>query len=234
MVDRFGRRRLVLLLALGGLAATLAYAASGGRAGPDPGGTTLATTDSSTSSTPTVPAIDPAAVAPTDRFVVAPGGSEPVGQGTLRTYTVEVEEGIPFDVAAFAGLVDEILADARGWTATGDVALQHVGPEGAPDLRVRLATPATTDLHCAPLDTHGDLSCRNGADVMINLVRWLDGAPASGMPLAEYRQYVISHEVGHALGHDHVGCPGPGQLAPVMLQQTLGLDGCLPNPWPHP
>jgi hypothetical protein len=157
-----------------------------------------------------------------------------VGRGGLRTYTVEVEEGIPFDVAAFAVLVDEILADPRGWTSAGDVTLQRVGPETEPDMRVRLATPATTDVHCAPLDTHGDVSCRNGADVMINLTRWLEGAAGSGLPLDEYRRYLISHEVGHALGHEHVGCPGPGQLAPVMLQQTLGLEGCLPNPWPYP
>lgn len=234
MVDRFARRRLVLLLALGGLAAAVAYAVSGGRADPDPARSAPRTAGSSTSSPTTAPAVDPTAIAPTDRFVVAPEGSAAIGQGALRTYSVEVEEGIPLDVATFAALVDEILTDERGWTASGVVALQHVGPEAAPDMRVRLATPATTDLHCAPLDTHGDLSCRNGADVMINLVRWLDGASSSGMPLDEYRRYVISHEVGHALGHDHVGCPGPGQVAPVMLQQTLGLDGCLPNPWPYP
>jgi hypothetical protein len=233
MIDRFTRRRMVLLLALSGLAAALAYAVSGGSAGPDPGGAGPSTTTPSTSSTTTA-GIDPTAVVATDRFVVAPGGGLPVGHGSLRTYTVEVEEGIPLDAADFAALVDEILADPRGWTSAGDVALQRVGPASEPDIRVRLATPATTDLHCAPLDTHGDVSCRNGADVMINLTRWLGGAAGSGLPLAEYRQYVISHEVGHALGHDHVGCPGPGQLAPVMLQQTLGLEGCLPNPWPYP
>lgn len=232
MIDRFARRRLVLVLALGGLAAALAYAVSGGSADPDPGRAGPSTTAPSTSST--TPGLDPTAVVATDRFAVAPGGGVPVGSGDLRTYTVEVEEGIPLDVADFAGLVDEILADPRGWTSAGDVALQRVGPEAEPDFRVRLATPATTDVHCAPLDTHGDVSCRNGADVMINLTRWLGGAAGSGLPLDEYRQYLISHEVGHALGHDHVDCPAPGQLAPVMLQQTLGLDGCLPNPWPYP
>jgi hypothetical protein len=96
------------------------------------------------------------------------------------------------------------------------------------------AIPATTDARCAPLETDGEVSCRNGADVMINLRRWLEGAPASELSIRDYRTYVVNHEVGHALGYDHVDCPGPGAVAPVMVQQTLGLGGCLPNPWPHP
>lgn len=230
MAEPYTRRRLVLVAALAativGLVALLADAEQADEAAP---ATTTTGVSSTTSST-----LDVGTIGASDQFSVAPGAGAVVGQGELWTYTVEVEVGVPVDPTDLAALVDSVLADPRGWTADGDVRLQRVGADEEPSFRVRLATPATTDAHCAPLDTYGELSCRNGADVMLNLRRWVEGAAPSEMGLTEYRQYMVSHEVGHALGRDHAECPGPDQLAPVMLQQTLGLDGCRPNPWPFP
>jgi hypothetical protein len=82
------------------------------------------------------------------------------------------------------------------------------------------------------LDTGGETSCRGGDYVMINLRRWLLAVPHFDGDLAGYRQYVVNHEVGHRLGFGHMGCPEPGGPAPAMLQQTLTLEECRPNPWP--
>lgn len=144
------------------------------------------------------------------------------------TYRVEVETDLPFTPAGVARFVEATLADERGWSTRHR--LERV--DGHADLRIVLASPETADSLCAPLDTAGRLSCRNGSDVVLNAWRWAFGADSYAGDLEAYRRYVVNHETGHALGYPHVGCPGTGDLAPVMLQQTKGLEGCKPNPWP--
>lgn len=146
------------------------------------------------------------------------------------SYRVEVERGLPFTAKAFAAAVDRTLQHERSWAARTGRPMVRV--DGDADLRIVLASPDTTDRLCFPLDTQGKVSCRNGEDVVINAMRWARGAPSYGGDVAAYRTYVVNHEVGHGLGHGHVGCPGRGEPAPVMLQQTLGLQGCRANPWP--
>lgn len=166
------------------------------------------------------------------RLTVVPGTSRPVGAGPLRRYAVEVEGGLGVDPAAFARVVERTLADPRSWTGQGGRALQRV--DGEADLRVALVSPGTVDRLCAPLRTNGRFSCAKGDRAVLNVARWQTGASAYAGMLQDYRSYLVNHEVGHVLGAGHTSCPGPGQVAPVMLQQTLGLDGCRPGPWPHP
>jgi hypothetical protein len=79
-------------------------------------------------------------------------------------------------------------------------------------------------------------SCRGSGRVIINLERWRLSVPhfvSAKVPLGLYRTYVVNHEVGHELGHGHERCPRTGRAAPVMMQQTLFLRGCVANPWPY-
>ncbi|MFG1798980.1 DUF3152 domain-containing protein [Micromonospora carbonacea] len=197
------------------------------------------------------------------RFVAAAGGSPVRGAGgPVRRYRVLVERDTGQDADAFAEAVDEALGDPRSWTASGEVRLQRVAGPAAPagpevaadaapsaepasvapgvsapevDFTVYLATPVTSERMCAlgGLRTERYTSCRLPGQVIINLARWMEAVPDYGAPLDAYRTYVVNHEVGHELGELHEACPGPGEPAPVMQQQTYGLDGCVANPWPY-
>jgi hypothetical protein len=165
-------------------------------------------------------------------FTVAPGGTGSVGTGRLLRYEVRVEDGVGQVPAEFATAVDRTLGDPRSWTAGGEWAFQRVSA-GNPDFVITLASPKTVDRLCFPLATKGYTSCRVGNTVVVNLARWLLAVPDFDGDVATYRLYVINHEVGHRLSKGHLACPGAGKLAPVMQQQTLGLKGCRPNPWPY-
>ena len=131
--------------------------------------------------------------------------------------------------------VHAILGHERGWTADGSTGFRLVGPDEPADFMVRIATPGTVDDICGQygLDTGGEVNCRVGESVMVNLKRWMTGSPEFSGPVEEYRALIINHEVGHFLGHGHEGCPGPGAPAPAMMQQIKGLDGCVANAWPY-
>jgi hypothetical protein len=152
---------------------------------------------------------------------------------TVHTFRVEVEIGAQGpSVADALATIEAVLGHPAGWTATGKHAFQHLGSE-TPALSILIATPETVDRLCAPLDTEGYFSCRNGKRAVLNVERWKAGVPHWTVSLEEYRAYLINHEVGHYLGMGHVTCPAAGEPAPVMQQQSIDLMACEPNGWPH-
>lgn len=192
------------------------------------------------------------------RVIGAPGMI--AGEGTEETvrYVVEVEEGI--DTAtiggddALAAMVDATLSHPMGWTADPRYRFEHVTPGQDPTMRIQLTSVGTTHQICGN-DLAMETSCytSDGDRVVINESRWVRGASAFDGDLGAYRQYLINHEVGHGLGYyAHEACSVDGELAPIMMQQTLSLnnselhamnpaevyedDGhtCIYNPWPYP
>lgn len=160
--------------------------------------------------------------------VVAPAG-EPAG--TVHRYALRVENGTGIDPQAAAQEVAAILADERGWTAVQDVSFEQVADPEQADFTISLASPPTVDELCLPARTHGIWSCRIGPDVALNSDRWVHMTPTYS-DVAEYRAYMVNHEVGHFLGLGHESCGGEGLAAPVMMQQSKGLQGCRANAWP--
>ncbi len=197
---------------------------------------------------------------------VIPGTTPQVGQGTAKVfrYTIEIENGLDDTMFggdnAFAQMVDQTLANPKGWTHNPQFAFIRVdGSEHAkPDFRISLVSPMTVREGCG-YEFRLETSCYNpayGQDrearVFINEARWVRGAVPFEGDVGSYRQYVINHEVGHAIGYvRHEACDKQGGLAPVMMQQTFSTsnddnakfdpeivkpDGktCRFNPWPYP
>jgi hypothetical protein len=192
---------------------------------------------------------------------IVPGATPKVGEGTTKsfTYTVEVEDGVDTTSVggdeAFSRMVSETLANPKSWTHNPQFAFTRID-DGKPDFRVSLTSPMTVREGCG-YDIPLESSCYNPAyddqpRVLINEARWVRGAVPFQGDIGSYRQYVVNHEIGHAIGYaHHEPCGDNGALAPVMMQQTFSTsndddarfdpesvkaDGksCRFNPWPYP
>ncbi|MFJ9181771.1 DUF3152 domain-containing protein [Streptomyces anulatus] len=165
-------------------------------------------------------------------FTVARAGVDAKGRGSA--YRVEVEDGTGVDPDRAAEEIAAVLAHPRGWGHGGEHTFRQVA-DGPAGLVIKIATPATTDRICGEygLKTRGEVNCRGGEKVMVNLKRWQLGSPQFDGPVPEYRALIVNHEVGHWLGRGHETCPGKGRPAPAMMQQIDGLKGCVANAWPY-
>jgi hypothetical protein len=125
----------------------------------------------------------------------------------------------------FNFLVSVYLNDPDGWVSRG---YSFESSEKNPDVVIRLSNPATIEKVCG---LPKDLSCAilGGDKMYLNAYRWFNGSKKSKLDLVNYRQYMVSHEIGHILGFEHETCPCPGCPAPIMMQQTVGIGKCIPN-----
>jgi hypothetical protein len=137
----------------------------------------------------------------------------------------DVQKQYTIPPGQFEFFVVTYLNDPDGWSKKGHF-FEPVSYNQ--DITIRLSSQATIDKDCG---MEGRLSCAElgGKKVWINSDRWYHGASKSKLSLDDYRQYMISHEIGHILGYDHTHCPGKGHPAPIMMQQTKGIGKCLPN-----
>ncbi|MCZ9309211.1 DUF3152 domain-containing protein [Corynebacterium uberis] len=194
----------------------------------------------------------------TYRVIGTPGLAVGQGREKVVRYVIEVEGGV--DTAgvggddALAAMIDATLANPKGWTHDPAFRFEHVGADQDPNMRIQLTSVGTTHELCGT-NLAMETSCfyTDGNRVVINESRWVRGAAPFAGDVGSYRQYLINHEVGHGLGYEHhEPCRASGELAPVMMQQTLSLDNsqlhafdsaevypddhaqCLYNPWPYP
>ncbi|MFE2555117.1 DUF3152 domain-containing protein [Streptomyces sp. NPDC059352] len=238
----------VLGLGAGGTAVLLHEDESPPRAAEDHPATDPPHTPESVRTTPPAPpspTIPPAETTPPSARVPVPPngpgtfrrsqvGGERQGRGPVRTYRVEVEDGIELDPDDVARTVSSILGHRQGWTRDPRYGFQLVA-SGPADFTVKVATPGTTDRLCyvTTPTSKGNVNCRIGHTVVVNLKLWVLGSPRFDGPIEEYRALVVNHEVGHEIGRGHETCPGPNQPAPAMMQQIKGLLDCVANAWPY-
>ncbi|MBC3185881.1 DUF3152 domain-containing protein [Corynebacterium sp. zg-331] len=192
------------------------------------------------------------------RVIGTPGMAAGEGRDKVVRYVIEVEGGV--DTAglggddALAAMIDATLSNPKGWTHDPAYRFEHVAASDQPTMRIQLTSVGTTHELCGT-DLAMETSCfySDGNRVVINESRWVRGATPFQGDVGSYRQYLINHEVGHGLGFAmHEPCGGNGELAPVMMQQTLSLNNsqlagfdpdevysddnatCKYNPWPYP
>ena len=146
-------------------------------------------------------------------------------------YAIKIEPSLGIDPICIKNLLYLTLNNDLGWSNVTEKSFQLTNAEDS-DYVYIFASPDKTDELCAPIETNNIYSCRKENNIVFNFFRWKDGAVDFKKDMEMYRIYLINHETGHILGWGHVDCPKEGAVAPVMMQQSKGTDGCVPYGWP--
>lgn len=150
----------------------------------------------------------------------------------VRTYCTASRGVSTAGLEDLTGKLAATYADIRGWNDGGAIAFSHVA--SGCQYTVWLAAPSQMTSFGAICDNF--YNCQVGTNVVVNNDRWLYATEPwnkTGQNLETYRLLIINHETGHRLGfRDNNVCPGAGQPAYVMMQQSIDLKGCAFNVWP--
>jgi hypothetical protein len=135
-------------------------------------------------------------------------------------FWAEVSKDVDYAPQKFLNEVDHYVHDPAGWCTQGyDFELTHKNPDV-----VFYLVPDRADLFGL------SLAHPSKGFVEINADNYINGVERTKLSLNGYRQYVISHELGHMLGRQHTNPHPHGQPVPVMKQQSrLGVEGFTPN-----
>ena len=162
-------------------------------------------------------------------WIEVPSGN--AKDSTKFNYGIKIEPSLNLDSNCIKNLLFLILNDEKGWINVTEKSFNQTSIEDS-DFVYVFATPEKTDELCYPLETNGIFSCRNEQEIVINNFRWENGAIDFLKDIEMYRLYLINHETGHLLGWGHADCPKEGAIAPIMMQQSKGTNGCIPYGWP--
>lgn len=145
-------------------------------------------------------------------------------------YNINFANGLRVQRQRIIRKVEETLTDKRGWRRMGYQFVLVEDTTEPVNFTIRFVSNSYIERIC----NFTGLSCADTNTKMIymNIENWRNGRRLSGLDKEDYRTYMINHEVGHILGRGHSQCGNPGTRVPVMVQQTLGIYKCKPNPWP--
>lgn len=199
---------------------------------------TAPTPPESPSVSPTAPATPTMSVPPTTpppdtssgKFETSGLNVAAVGAaGALRHYGVRVETSLGAKADAVARQVANVLNDPRSWAGSGDVRFALVSDPKKAQFSITLASAQTAAKTCQPVAG----SCLKGSTLVLDADAWAS-VPSAFASADAWQAYLVNHGVGLVLGEPAERCAKKNRPAPVMLDQSGDLGGCIANPWPNP
>ena len=151
------------------------------------------------------------------------------GETSAMAYTYSFDDTVS---SSDRNMVRQSLSNMKGWSGLG-YSFNEIPEKQNADVKYFMI-PNEQIVQMFTDQFHGFSVCVTTASgrckVYFNQKNWNDPPESFTGTLQEYRDYVVQHETGHALGFPHVE-QKKNQLCHPMYQQTKGTQHCTPNPW---